>query len=103
MIEVIIDPQALEIHMQGHANYAEHGQDIVCAAASILVLTLAWRCKNIAEPGEIAEERLHSGDAHVIITPKKGREALFSEPFYTIMAGFEALSSKYPRYVRLSH
>lgn len=101
MIEVRIDPEALEIHMQGHANYAKHGQDIVCAAASTLVLTLAWRCRSIAEPGEIAEEKLYSGDAHVVIAPKQGREALFCEAFHTILAGFEALSGKYPECVKL--
>ena len=102
MIEVKIDPEALEIHMQGHANYAEHGQDIVCAAASTLILTLACRCRALAEPGEIAEEKLFSGDAHVVIAPKPGREALFYEVFNTVGAGFEALSSKYPQCVNLT-
>lgn len=30
-----------QIRASGHANYAEHGNDIVCASVSILLYTLA--------------------------------------------------------------
>lgn len=38
MIEVT--RQTDRITISGHANYAEHGKDIVCAAVSVLVQTL---------------------------------------------------------------
>ena len=31
---ILMTPKALEINMTGHADYAEHGKDIVCAAVS---------------------------------------------------------------------
>lgn len=36
-----ITDQELRIGMAGHAGFAEHGQDIVCAAASMLVQAIA--------------------------------------------------------------
>ena len=102
MIEVKIDPHAYTMHLQGHAGYDEPGRDIVCAAASMLALTLAYRCRGVAEPDEIAEEELLNGNAHVVIKPNTGREAQYHEIFSTIHAGFEALSGKYPQCVKLT-
>lgn len=45
MIEVTISKDSQDvchgIELCGHAEYGEHGQDIVCAAASALVLNMA--------------------------------------------------------------
>jgi len=38
---VTITYNANQIRASGHANYAEHGKDIVCASISILLYTLA--------------------------------------------------------------
>ena len=38
---VTITHNANQIRASGHANYAEHGKDIVCASISILLYTLA--------------------------------------------------------------
>lgn len=38
MIEIRADPKRIALY--GHANYAEQGKDIVCAAVSALVYTL---------------------------------------------------------------
>ncbi len=38
MIEIRADPNRIALY--GHANYAEPGKDIVCAAVSALVYTL---------------------------------------------------------------
>ena len=100
MIRVEVDPASLALHMQGHAGYDQPGKDIVCAAASMLALTLAIRCRELAEPGEIALEQLDSGEAHIVIAPKEGREAVYTETFRTIRSGLEALSAKYPDCVR---
>lgn len=35
------------ITISGHANYAEHGKDIVCAAVSVLVQTLIQSVENL--------------------------------------------------------
>ena len=45
MIKVIIkrdkDKVAKGIEISGHAGYAEYGQDIICAAVSVLALNMA--------------------------------------------------------------
>lgn len=35
------------ITIRGHANYAEHGRDIVCSAVSVLVQTLIQAVENL--------------------------------------------------------
>lgn len=37
---IVIEKAADSVSITGHANYAPHGQDIVCAAISTLVQTL---------------------------------------------------------------
>lgn len=41
MIKIKIDDDNLSLTVMGHADYAEHGKDIVCAGVSSLVQTLA--------------------------------------------------------------
>lgn len=47
MIEVSVRKD--EIKTSGHANYAEYGQDIVCAGATALVQTLIRSIEDLTE------------------------------------------------------
>jgi uncharacterized protein YsxB (DUF464 family) len=38
-IKVYLDNGEMKIHAAGHAGYAEHGKDIVCAAISTIMQT----------------------------------------------------------------
>ena len=52
------------LRLEGHAGYAEHGKDIVCASASILAYTVAQYVKYEDEHGTLkapAEIKLESG------------------------------------------
>ena len=48
------DETRFAIRMQGHAGYAEHGKDIVCAAVSVLANELVLACTNAEQTGEIS-------------------------------------------------
>ena len=72
MIKVYVGKN--QIHVQGHANTAPKGQDIVCAAVSALTLTLIRGLTEIChtkiykkvEPGDVQiawKEITHEGEA----------------------------------------
>ena len=83
--------------MQGHCNFDEEGKDLICAAASILCLTLA-------QVIEENEDKLKSKpklktekgicDIHFIAKPKFN--AALSNSFYTVLTGLRILEYHYP-------
>lgn len=99
MIRIEIDRDALMLRMSGHAGYAEVGRDIVCAAASALVYTLAARMQEIAGDGLYA--RLVSGDALVQMIADGSAHAECLSALDTVAAGLRLLATKYPEHIRL--
>ena len=68
MLSIRIDwaKETFELDVVGHAGYAEHGKDIVCAAVSVIVGMFASEIKNHEElyPGQQVEVcLLHTSDA----------------------------------------
>lgn len=51
--------------MEGHANYADHGEDIVCAGASSLVYALLGWLENHSEDLEYIDTDVHAGDVKI--------------------------------------
>ena len=49
MIKVNISKDLKQISIKGHADYAEHGKDIVCAAVSSIVVTSVNACLSLDE------------------------------------------------------
>jgi uncharacterized protein YsxB (DUF464 family) len=74
------------ISVQGHANYAEYGKDIVCSAVTILYETLLMVFDN--------NKIQYSVDNQVITFDKGGDYLQF------FIAGIEILEKHYPEYVR---
>jgi len=101
VIRAAIDPGRMVFSVEGHAGYAEPGADIVCAAASMLAMTLIFRLRTLALPGEIVEEVAEKGRARVSVRPKGRRSSLFRPVFETVLQGFALLAQQYPGYVAL--
>ena len=74
----------------GHAGAAKKGEDIFCAAASTLILTLQ---SALQREGIRYDERVESGLAD-IICERPGCKQIF----YTCMCGFMGLATMYPEY-----
>ena len=81
------------IVVQGHAGYAAMGNDIVCAAISVLVQTLMLHMEYVAEDWEA---RIDNGYAYV---EGKGKDALAS--FHTILTGLVAVAEQHPKYISI--
>ena len=84
----------LSLRLEGHAGYAEHGQDIVCASASILAYTLASIVESLDEGATIC---LKSGDSIIECESNPNTRNAFN---YT-KVGYALLAHNYPQYVRL--
>lgn len=88
-------PEKLYLRIEGHAEYAEHGKDIVCASASILAYTLASIVDSFDEIESAID--LTSGDTTIECECNTSTRNAFA---YT-KVGYALLEHNYPQYVRL--
>lgn len=96
------DGKTLIMAVKGHSEQAARGQDIVCAAASILAYTVAQEVKTMREDGKLRKNptiRMDSGDAVITCKPTKQffREALHT--YRVAQTGYELLAHTYREYV----
>lgn len=100
-ITLLTEGKKLSLRLEGHAEYAEHGKDIVCAAASILANIVAHdvdllnRFNAYKEPAVI---RLESGDAEITCVPTDVSRHI-RDTYYFAGKGFSLLAHNYPQYV----
>lgn len=62
IISITENEKSFEVEIEGHANAEENGKDIVCAAISILGLSLVYE----------VEEMMNRGDAEGAFKVEKG-------------------------------
>lgn len=90
------------LRMTGHAGQADVGQDIVCAAASILCYTAAQTALDLYEQGKLRKKPrvdVKKGDATVTLCPRKDAAAETAVALRTVATGFALLGHHYPEYV----
>jgi uncharacterized protein YsxB (DUF464 family) len=97
MIRVIYDPEAYQVDVSGHAGYAAHGQDVVCAGASTLFYTLARSLRDIDRFD--VQESADGSIKRISCVPSQGQAIRARVAFRTIMQGFKMLSEEYPAHV----
>jgi uncharacterized protein YsxB (DUF464 family) len=76
------DESSVRIKVSGHSGSAEKGQDVVCAAVSVLVQTLAGGLNNSL--GAAVTGRLEPGDSEVF------------------RYGFQKIFESYPEHLKLN-
>lgn len=99
MTKIKYDPMEISLEVTGHAGYAPAGQDIVCAAVSILTMTLE---NMVSDHAESLRPQIYrkAGEIRVSCSPTKGNSKRCTTIFDTIFGGFELLSMNYPEYVQ---
>ena len=91
--------EKLSLRLEGHAGYAEHGNDIVCASASILAYTLA---SIIGKCDTNSTINLESGDMTIESDCNDPlMRDVIENSFNFAVAGYAQLEHNYPQYVRL--
>lgn len=95
----------MTLRVNGHADQAVYGQDIVCAAASILSTTLAQALKFDRTAGRLRREPrikfTKPGDANISACPKEEYKQIVLTEFLMAKSGFLLLAHNYPQYVML--
>ena len=104
MLRVTYAQEAHLLTLQGHARSGAYGRDLICAAASILALTLEAAVGRLAAQGFVTEPEtlLGEGYARISCRPSPGQEDLTRQVFSSICAGYELLAEAYPQYVSYS-
>ena len=101
MTTVIWEPEALCLSVKGHAGAAPAGEDLVCAAASILAWTLADTVTETAEFYGHVRVREHGAEITVRAAPEEDCEERCRAVFETVARGFSLLAEKHPEYIRM--
>lgn len=85
---------------KGHAGYCP-GNDIVCAAVSALLQTLAQRVMKEFSAGRLVSEniRLESGDSKIKYT---GSNRIMDEIADTIEDGLNGIQESFPEHLKIS-
>lgn len=100
------DKRECSLCLNGHAERAEIGKDIICSSASILAYTIAQIIKGMEHHGDLSETptiKLESGDAVIVCRAKD--DYLFAEMmqyFLVVRTGYALLERNYPLYVEFT-
>lgn len=69
------DNHVYRVHLEGHSGYAEHGNDIICAAVSILALNTVNAIERFTEePFEVLAVDENKGLIDVLFTRRQTGE-----------------------------
>jgi len=92
-----------EVKAEGHAGAGEYGQDIVCAAVSVLLQTLANEVTEAARAGLLAVGVVAHGDGwmKVEMTPTDQTQDMADAWVELVQDGIDALAESYPENVGL--
>lgn len=96
---------SITMKLSGHAEQAKKGEDIVCAAASILAYTVAQTLQFMYEQGDLQKKphiKLNEGDTVIVAKPKADTYAEALHTFFVAQVGYHLLAHNYPKYVTLS-
>ena len=98
MTRIVYDPAGLRLEMEGHAGAGIRGQDPVCAALSMLGMTLERRATELAEHCYPAVSRA-PGRFQVRCSPEEDFAGQCRECFETVAAGLALLAEERPEHV----
>ena len=98
MTRICYDRAGLLLRMEGHAQAGPEGQDLVCAALSMLMMALERRMQERAEAALPVISR-GPGSFMLRCAPEPDAERLCRESFDTIAAGLAVLAENRPENV----
>ena len=98
-IQIEWSKEKFELNVVGHAGYAEHGKDSVCAAVSVIVGMLANEIENHEEmyPGQQVEVKSGLAMIHTAYRSKLRANIVFG----MVVDALLALEEQYPEYIKI--
>lgn len=90
--------QIVECHFQGHAGAAPYGEDIVCAAISMLSQTSILGLHEVAQ--QTMEYQMEDGELHILLSEpiNESGQAILE----TMLLGIKNVADQYSDFVRVS-
>ena len=90
--------QIIECHFQGHAGAAPYGEDIVCAAISMLSQTSVLGLHEVAQ--QAMEYQMEDGELHILLSEpiNESGQAILE----TMLLGIKNVADQYSDFVRVS-
>ena len=90
--------QIIECHFQGHAGAAPYGEDIVCAAISMLSQTSILGLHEVAK--QAMEYQMEDGELHILLSDpiNESGQAILE----TMLLGIKNVADQYSDFVRVS-
>lgn len=102
MIKIEYCPERFSLRASGHAGYAPIGEDIICAAVSSLVQTLAL-CILGYSHGLLGEPTVAIGEVtEISCKPLPEREREISLIYWYCICGLDCLAEQYPQYIGIT-
>lgn len=99
MINIYYNRKEMRLSFKGHAKSAPKGEDLVCAAASILAFT-AMQAVEGREDLFFPSILQSDGEISISCNPKDGQIGRCKDILDTVFTGCEILANRYPEYVR---
>jgi uncharacterized protein YsxB (DUF464 family) len=96
--------QIVSISAKGHSGYAPHGEDIVCASASVLMQTAVNSMYAVAGLDIVIFDSEESTAYMYMELPRDlSEDQAFKAQiiFKTVLTGFQGIADAYPNYIRL--
>lgn len=100
MTRIRIDADAMRLEIDGHAEYAPIGQDIVCAGVSMLTYTLAKNLLLMLDEDEVNID-IGNGSARIEAHPGAELADRCRDVFQVIANGYALLAEQYGQYVQI--
>lgn len=107
-VKITNAPGYCHVQIKGHAGYGfnhhlPEGNDIVCAAISMLGQTVAQRILQMSEDGRLGIKELTMKEAliDIKVVPKVAYRNELDVTIKTIVTGFELLEKAHPSYINL--
>ncbi|MDD3369131.1 MAG: ribosomal-processing cysteine protease Prp [Lachnospiraceae bacterium] len=103
MIEIIFKAKEYKITVTGHADSAEKGHDLVCAAVSTLFYTMGealFQSAELLEEAPVFKDSEDEEEKVISCKPKKDAEGTIARSFWTILIGMEAIAASNPKNVK---
>lgn len=97
MISVIYDRQDFTLTVRGHANTAEYGHDLVCAAASVLLHTYSAAADLLYNRGYVKRinRDISSGNSSIGVEVAPDYVDVVRLALDSVVSGYEFLSARY--------
>lgn len=94
---IVVSHNDGEIKIEGHAEYAEHGKDIVCSAVSALVQTFIVSVEELTSDN--LECDISAGNAVIRYRDLSANAQLLMDSFFI---GVEMIADEYPNNVKMT-